>query len=144
MNVARREARDAEVIALDDVLHHLHIGILDVALENEPLVIHDRVDLVAERLADLGDFAADRLHHSSGLTSNFSKLRKSTFRAACSRRGRRVFSVFFPYARRASFYVFDSMASPRRTAAKPAIKFVRKIYLKDFRRRNIGLPVAIK
>jgi hypothetical protein len=31
------------------------IGILDVALENEPLVIHDRVDLVAERLADLED-----------------------------------------------------------------------------------------
>jgi len=26
---------------------------------------------VAERLADLGDFAADRLHHSSDLTSNF-------------------------------------------------------------------------
>lgn len=37
---------------------------------------------------------------------------------------------------------YIGMASPRRSAAKPAIKFVRKIYLKGFRRRIIGLPVA--
>jgi hypothetical protein len=36
------------------------------------------------------------------------------------------------------------MASPRRTAAKPAIKFVRKIYLKGFRRRIIGLHAFIE
>jgi hypothetical protein len=35
------------------------------------------------------------------------------------------------------------MASPRRTAAKPAIKFVRKVYLKGFRRRIIGLPASV-
>jgi len=33
-------------------------------------------------------------------------------------------------------------ASPRRTAPKPALTFVRKIYLKGFRRRIIGVRVA--
>ena len=38
--------------------------------------------------------------------------------------------------------VYEGLASPRRTAAKPAIKFVRKVYLKGFRSRITGLAVA--
>lgn len=59
------------------------------------------------------------------------------------RDGERGYRLRWAIATRAVMEGNIGMASPRRIAAKPAIRFVRKIYLKGFRRRIIGPPVVV-
>jgi hypothetical protein len=50
-------AGDAVVPARDDLAHQVGPGVLDVAGEDEALVVHDRVDPPLQRRADLGHLA---------------------------------------------------------------------------------------
>ena len=73
--------------------------------EDRPVLVLDLggqySQLIARRVRECGVFSELLPHHIGA---------QEVARRRC---GAQIFSVFFPYASRASFYVFDSMASPR-------------------------------
>src|SRR6478672_3985692 len=57
------EARHAMEIALANLGHRVEVSVLDIAVEQETVIVYDRVDLVAKRLDDSSDPILGRVHN---------------------------------------------------------------------------------
>ena len=76
------EARHAMEIALANLRHRVEVSVLDTAVEQEAVIVYDRVHLVAKRLNDAPDPVLGRIHNVDRLHFEiFPKLRN---RMLCS------------------------------------------------------------